>query len=130
MNTDKTDRDIARALQRFDTAVSEPNPNAKRASQRKVGYVTARQKETGAVAGTLSFGVSTDASDRQVVRTTDFSTDPNFEGQHVALLLAYVLREHYGVDALRSTSMEPTVGGSGVLASLRRRGIMEDPNAR
>lgn len=76
------------------------------------------------LAGSLSFGVTEDEHGDLLVRTTQFSTQPDSEGKHVALLLAYDLREHYGVDALRSTSMERTPGGAGVIASLCRRSIM------
>lgn len=124
MDDPETVRDIEKARQTFGTTVTEPDPNAARRMQRKVGTVTARKRDSKVVAGSLSFGVEDDGEGSIVVRTTQFTTEPDFEGQHVALLLAYDLREHYGVDALRSSPMKPTEGGAGVLASLRRRGIM------
>lgn len=124
MDDTDTARDIEQARQDFETRVTEPDPNNARRAQRKVGSVTAWKKGTHVVAGSLSFGVTEDEQGDLIVRTTQFSTQPEFEGKHVALLLAYDLRDHYGVNALRSTSMEPTDGGAGVIASLRRRGIM------
>ncbi len=129
MDDAETARDIEQARQDFETRVIEPDPKNRRKTQRKVGTVTARKKGSDVVAGSLSFGVTEDQDGNLVVRTTMFATEADFEGQHVALLLAYDLREHYGVDALHSTSMERTEGGAGVLASLRRRGIMAPAEA-
>ena len=95
---DETVRDIEKARQDFDTEVTEPDPNAARHSQRKVGSVAATKKGTSIRAGSLTFGVEEDEHHNQLVRTTQFTTEPDFEGQHVALLLAYDLRDHYGVD--------------------------------
>ncbi len=124
MHDDETTRDIKNARQDFDTEITEPDPNAARRSGRKVGSVTATKKGTGVKAGDLTFGVEDDEQGNRLVRTTQFKTETDCEGQHVALLLAYDLREHYRVDVLHSSPMEPTVGGSGVIASLRRRGLM------
>ena len=117
----ETVRDIDAARQLFETGISEPDPNSKRP---KIGSVTAKKKDTHEVAGSLSFGVSEDADENLVVRTTQFDTNESFRQQHVALLLAYDLREHYGVEALHSSGYPPTPGGSKVIASLQRRGIM------
>lgn len=124
MTDEQTLRDIGIAREKFDVKINEPDPNAPRPNQRKVGIVTAIDKVTGVHAGSLTYGVSEDAQDNLIVRTTQFDTEDDFKGQHVALLLAYSLWEHYPVEVLQSTDMEPTQGGSGVIASLRRRGIM------
>lgn len=89
MGDTDTARDIEQASQDFETRVTEPDPNNARRTQRKVGSVTAWKKGTHIVAGGLSFGVTEDENGNLNVRTTQFSTQPGFEGKHVALLLAY-----------------------------------------
>lgn len=120
---DETMREVQNARQKFDTGVTEPNPNAA-PNRRRLGSVTATKKGTDVRAGSMTFGVEEDEHGNQRVRTTQFSTEPDCQGQNVALLLAYELREHYGVAVLHSSPMEPTDGGLGVITSLRRRGIM------
>ncbi|MFH7324845.1 hypothetical protein [Aeromicrobium sp. JJY06] len=120
----KTLQDIEAARQVFATHIYEPDPNAKRPASRKIGSLTADKKDTEEIAGSLTFGVSEDADDNIVVRTTQFTTRDPFKRQHVALLLAYELREHYGVEVLHPSGMTLTPEGSRVIASLQRRGIM------
>lgn len=120
----ETRQDIEAARQVFETQIYEPDPNAKRPASRKVGSLTAINRDTQEIAGSLTFGVSEDAEDNIVVRTTQFTTHEPFKRQHVALLLAYELREHYGVEVLHPSGMEPTPEGSRVIASLQRRGLM------
>ncbi|MBF4770277.1 hypothetical protein ISU10_21080 [Nocardioides agariphilus] len=117
----ETLQDIEAARRVFETHISEPDPNSKRP---KIGSVTATKKGTRETAGDLSFGVSVDAEENIVVRTTQFTTHEPFKRQHVALLLASDLREHYEVEVLHPSGMEPTPEGSKVIASLQRRGIM------
>ena len=118
------DREIENAGRNFDAEIHEPDPSAARSTRRKRGSATARKKGTDLLACSLSFAAEEDEDKDGVVQTTQFTTEPDFEGQHVALLLAYDLGEHYEVGAFHSSPTEPTDGGLGLIASLRRRDLM------
>lgn len=116
--------DIDKARQRFETRVMEPNPQVPRRSRRNLGWVEAFQRGAERRVGSLSFAVDDEVA--LPVQTIEFATEPGYRRQGIALLLAYDLREHYGVAMLRSSPMKPTEDGAILLRSLRRRGIMSE----
>lgn len=120
--TPETLADIASASARFAVVVTEPDPHAARRSLAKIGSVAATERPTDRPAGTLSFSYDPDRD--LPVETVQFETHPDFQRQHVALLMANTLRLHYGVAALRGSPAPPTPQGAALLGSLRRCGIM------